>query len=344
MSKYILTIAQKNIQNDGLSKPKKDINQILEKHGYQSIQLTRLVGKISKLKCSSVEVDKLVKKMSNGDLMIVHYPTYMGTLFDMLLLRRAHKKNIKTVAFIHDIDSLRFKMAMGRGLRYEINVLNKYSFLIVPNTTMLDFLIRHGLKTPSVTLTLFDYLTMNEGKNEAKSKYSHTIYFAGNLNKAGFISKLKNTETIAYHFYGPLKDQSALEKKMYFGSLSSDDLLKKIDGGFGLIWDGPDETISDANGVSFGNYLRYNNPYKLSFYIAAGIPVIIWKDAAEAKFVVENSLGFIIDNLSEIPDIIGQVSEEEYTELSENVGLIRDEVLRGSFTLDALDKINRLIE
>jgi len=278
--------------------------------------------------------------MSSGDLLMVHYPTYMGTLFDILLLRRAHKKNIKTVAFIHDIDSLRFKMSVGRGLRYEINILNKYSFLIVPNTTMLNFLKRHGLRTPSVILTLFDYLTVNE-RND-KPKYSRTIYFTGNLNKAGFISKLKNTETIAYHFYGPLKDQSVLEKKMYFGSLSSDDLLKKIDDGFGLVWDGSDVTISDSNGVSFGNYLRYNNPYKLSFYIAAGIPVIIWKHAAEAKFVIENSLGFAIDNLSEIPDIIGHVSKEEYTELSESVGVIRDEVLRGRFTLDALDKIHRL--
>lgn len=342
MSKYILTIIQNKIQNDGLSKPKKDINQILGRRGYRSIRLNRLEGKMSKLMNSSKAARNVVNKLNTQDILVVHYPTYMGTIFDRLLLQQARRKGIQMVAFIHDIDSLRFEMAWGRGLKYEVGTLNKYDYTIVPNHIMLSFLKKRGMNTKSVSLKLFDYLTENAELSVAK--YSHVVSFAGNLNKAKFVSKLTNSKDITYRFYGPLDDKNTVKKGNYFGSFPSDTLLKKIDSGFGLIWDGPDETIGDNGNASFGNYLRYNNPYKLSFYVAAGIPIIIWKDAAEADFVIEHNLGLTIDNLSELPNVIANVSEKEYLNLVDSVEIVRRKVLQGGFTADAIDELNKLLE
>ncbi|NRO11242.1 Beta-1,6-galactofuranosyltransferase WbbI [Lactobacillus helveticus] len=53
------------------------------------------------------------------------------------------------------------------------------------------------------------------------------------------------------------------------------------------------------DGWNTGNYLRYNDPHKLSLYLASGIPVIIWKKAAEAKFVEENKVGITVDSLED---------------------------------------------
>ena len=113
MSKYILTIVQDQVGNDGLSKPKTDINYILHENEYSIIRIGKLNGKISKLKNSAHLVRKVLKNMTSEDTLLVHYPTYMGALFDNLLLSKANKLHIKIIAFIHDIDSLRFKMPIG---------------------------------------------------------------------------------------------------------------------------------------------------------------------------------------------------------------------------------------
>ena len=50
-----------------------------------------------------------------------------------------------------------------------------------------------------------------------------------------------------------------------------------MEGSFGLVWDGI--SVETCAGV-YGEYLKVNNPHKTSLYLASGIPVIIWKEAA----------------------------------------------------------------
>lgn len=70
---------------------------------------------------------------------------------------------------------------------------------------------------------------------------------------------------------------------------------------------------------TFGQYLKLNNPHKTSLYLASGIPVIIWKEAALASFIVENNLGFAVDKLSEINEKLSQISDEQYKIMANNV-------------------------
>lgn len=49
-----------------------------------------------------------------------------------------------------------------------------------------------------------------------------------------------------------------------------------------MVWDG--ESIDGGLGLS-GQYLKYNNPHKLSVIFTSGLPVIIWNEAAEAGLV-----------------------------------------------------------
>ena len=68
----------------------------------------------------------------------------------------------------------------------------------------------------------------------------------------------------------------------YCGQYKPEELPEKLEGGFGLVWDGDD--LGACTGV-FGEYMKYNNPHKTSLYLASGLPVIIWEKAAMAKYI-----------------------------------------------------------
>ena len=110
--------------------------------------------------------------------------------------------------------------------------------------------------------------------------------------------------------------------------------------GFGLIWDG--NTVETCKGGT-GEYLKYNNPHKLSLYLSSGLPVIIWKDAAEAKFVCENGVGYTIDSLREIPELMERISESDYERISKNVRNISEKLTTGKYMQCALDKAVEII-
>lgn len=47
-------------------------------------------------------------------------------------------------------------------------------------------------------------------------------------------------------------------------------------------------------------------------YLAADEPVIVWREASFAPFIEANHLGLVIDDLSQLPDTLAAVSEEDY--------------------------------
>ncbi len=82
-----------------------------------------------------------------------------------------------------------------------------------------------------------------------------------------------------------------------------------VEGGWGLVWDG---TSIDTCEGELGDYLRLIASHKLSLYLAMGIPVIVWKESAEAEFVTREGLGIAVSSLKELPDRISAISDDEY--------------------------------
>ena len=129
---------------------------------------------------------------------------------------------------------------------------------------------------------------------------------------------------------------------VYKGSYPPEELPKYLNRGFGLIWDG--ETVDTCSG-DYGNYLRYNNPHKLSLYIASGIPVFIWNEAAEAPFVENNKLGFAISSLKDIDVIFEKLDEKEYMVLADNVDEFSLKLIDGINTKNAIgEALNKIKE
>lgn len=76
------------------------------------------------------------------------------------------------------------------------------------------------------------------------------------------------------------------------------------------MWDG--DGINGCSGNT-GEYLRYNNPHKLSLYMVSGLPVVIWSKAAEAEFVINNKVGVVVDDINDFNDVFDKIDEKLIT-------------------------------
>ena len=142
-----------------------------------------------------------------------------------------------------------------------------------------------------------------------------------------------------FNIYGANDDRlSSYSNVEYLGSYPPDELPSVLNGRYGLVWDG--DEIKGCSGT-LGNYTRINNPHKLSLYIASGIPVIVWKEAAIAEFVKNNGIGIVTERVSDLKELL-QENEREYVTMKECVLKIRNSVITGEHLSSVLKQIERV--
>lgn len=244
-------------------------------------------------------------------------------------------KNIQIILIIHDLEGLRFKSQ--ELLNKEIEILNKSKYIISHNKKMTEILVKHGIgKNKIKNLYIFDYILENNDKRINEIKTSD-ICFAGNLEKSLFIYKLRELKNIKIDIFGiNYQKEKNQEDFNYCGAYPPNEIHKKLTGKYGLIWDG--DSLNECNGV-YGEYLKYNNPHKLSLYIAAGLPVITWKKAAIAEFIEKENIGITVNSLYELEKTLVYVSEEEYANKVSNVMRIREKIIKGDILTEIIKKI-----
>lgn len=150
-------------------------------------------------------------------------------------------------------------------------------------------------------------------------------------HKAGYVYDLPEDQ--AFNLYGIGYEDENRPGVVYHGAFPPDDLPFEVEGSFGLVWDG--DTRSTCSGT-YGEYLRINNPHKTSMYLASGIPVIIWEEAALADFVRRHHCGITVASLDEIGKTLREMPEEEYRLLVKNAGRMSARLRSGSYTRRAL--------
>ena len=214
----------------------------------------------------------------------------------------------------------------------EVNIFNSVDCIIVHNEKMMSRLQSDGVTAKMVPLGLFDYLTDVKAA-EGSGGNGITVDFAGNLaaEKSGFLYSLGSVEGVRFNLYGVgyNGDQSNVN---YPGSFPPEQLVGSLTGDYGLVWDG--KSVDECDG-SYGNYLRYNNPHKLSLYLAAEKPVIVWGESALAEFVAQNGVGRCVYSISELSSLPTR-STREYEEMKENVRRLSVRLRSGDFLLSAL--------
>ncbi len=286
---------------------------------------------------------KVFSKAREDDVVIYQHPTYGIGLNAKMIPLIQKKKKAKFVAVIHDLESLRLGVYKGVGHNYELanaadnQVLRYFDKIICHNDYMKKYLIEKGFEENKlVSLEIFDYLTDAPMHNQVEEG----LAIAGNLSKGKstyIYELLKTNPNYKLNLFGPnfYKNTELSDKIEYFGSFPPELLPGELQGKFGLVWDG--ESLETCSGNT-GNYLRYNNPHKTSLYLASGLPVIIWKEAAMARFIEENKAGIVVNSLLEIETILNDISEEEYSQIKENAKKIGDKLRNGYYYKKALEK------
>lgn len=92
-------------------------------------------------------------------------------------------------------------------------------------------------------------------------------------------------------------------------------LTHQLEGSFGLVWSS--DSFPGVTGI-LGDYEKYNLPHKLSMYLAADEPVIVYKDSAAADFVLKNGIGLVISDLRQIEKEFNKMDEEKYQKIFQN--------------------------
>ncbi len=331
-SQYIL-LAKGRAVNTASSKAKEDINNILTKANFQPIYFDTKMSKLQKLFLTNIKANQALAGVDDG-FFVAQYPLYSHYMTNVLLKKLASKR-VKTIGLLHDVASLRDSSIDNENKESEIKFFNSFDALIVHNNKMKLWLQQNGVTTPMVSLDIFDYLNPQP---ILKPKYTHSLIFAGNLEKADFLQKIDNHLHI--NLYGPNKADHYPNNALYKGIYSSEELPLHLAGSFGLVWDG--NSADECNGV-YGEYLKYNNPHKTSLYLSSGLPVIVWKKAAMADFIVNNKIGLAVDSLNDVNEEISKLTLEDYQEMLANVDKIANKLRAGDFTKNAVEKAKKVI-
>lgn len=314
------------------NKAKTDYESILDSMGATNIGLPRKISsnKLIAFFYNLLSILKACFQMRRNDIVVLQYPVkkYFSFICDVARLKKA-----KTISLIHDLGSFRRKKLT---IPQELKRLDHTDYVIATNESMKQWLILQGFHKPMGTLGFHDYLSSvpisSDTKNHRQEKDAWNIIYAGSLNlrKNAFILNMKEIDkSFKFHLYGNMPDYNAIaeDKNMiWHGFMQADDFIAKAKGDFGLVWDG--DSLDECHG-DFGGYLKYNTPHKASFYLRAGLPIIVWRQSAIAQLVEQEQAGIAIDSLKQLPQLLKELSSQRYEELKANALRLSLEINKG---------------
>lgn len=339
LKKIILSdIMSKDGRNAG-NKARNDVRDILKSEGFvEWVVFNRNLPGIIRAIQGVLSIKMLTRRADADSCVVMQYP-YNIKLTQLFIkeLSRLQSKGGRIILLIHDIYYLRDDQKYDKDQlkQMEIEIFNKANHLIVHNDKMLNKLASDGVKTPMTSLGIFDYLAdKNHRVQNGGNKIS--VVYAGSLNKdkSTFLYEWVPSDEIDVSIYG-VSDDILPAVYDYKGSMKPEELVCKLNADYGLVWDG--NSIDRCEG-NFGDYLKYNNPHKASLYLAAGIPVIVWKESAIADFVKDNGVGVCISSLNDISDL-PKCTSDEYKAMLINAKNMSESIRVGAYLKKAICEV-----
>lgn len=353
-------IAERNIDLDGgrtaWTKARADAERIAAGIGYVELPVVppegdRQTGGLGRKLRGHIVMGRVwraaLAPLGKGDVLFLQLPAVHNSLLLASALRRARRRGTHIVALVHDLDTLRMSLVQSYSLRTrarmaleEKGILRWCDRFIVHNEKMAELMVSRGFSPEKlIPLGIFDYL-MEPAAEAAVEKRTVSpnrdrLLVAGNLKpeKAGYLYDLP--EGTAIELYGPFFDEKAAGSGLqHHGVFTPEELPARLEGGFGLVWDGP---ASDTCRGIFGEYLKVNDPHKTSLYLAAGLPVAIWDGAALAEFITASGAGFAAASVPEAAERAAAMPAEEYERLFRGAAALGARLRRGEFLKAALE-------
>lgn len=333
MNVMLCESSDKNIYN--AAKARKDTREIVKNMGYRDIVLFHnkyprgLI--VLEIIINSIRAVFSAKKEENIFFQYPYYPSLVNKIIFFILRVGKKVRRYKTTMIIHDVVALRSGFGdLDKGataLHSEISAWTWIDNVICHTENMKKIFEKIGVKNCYSILGPFYFLYDGD---VCKRKYSENpvVMIAGALSieKCKYVYELSKVTNVRFDLFGTNYIGIENEQIKYRGKFDPKDLISHLDGQFGLVWDG--ESVETCSG-NFGNYLKYNSPHKFSLYLAAGVPLIVWKESALARYVKDNGIGICLGSLTELNKAINSISEEEYIHMCENVMVLRKDIICG---------------
>ena len=298
-----------------------------------------LMGKLRGHREANRVWQQALAELGAGDTLFLQVPVIHNAWALAGLLAQARGRGARVLGLVHDLETLRMGLDGNVGLRSrlrmqleESGVLKQCDRLIVHNENMRERMAAAGTpREKLICLGIFDYLT--EASAPGSGAGRDRLVAAGNLapEKAGYLYALP--EDIPLELYGVNYRDDGGANRHYHGAFDPEELPGVLEGGFGLVWDGPSP---DTCAGVYGAYLRYNNPHKTSLYLAAGLPVAIWEEAALADLITAEGAGFTAASVRQAAEKAAAMTAAEYETVRRSAVRLGQKLRRGDFLRRAL--------
>lgn len=341
MKKYQIVDCGAAFEHAG-SKATQDVADIAERMGFKRCPLRMRTVKESKAAKLQRQIGYYIdwksccREIEEDSLVLLQHPFHYPQMTREHSLRKLKEKHVRFLCVVHDVEALR-GFRYNRYYKEEFQIMLEIAdVLIVHNAVMKSYFRKKGVKEEALfDLQIFDYLQEDPSKH--LPQFDRRLIIAGNLDtrKSAYIKELWKLEAVSFDLYGGHYDDSLNGYKniTYRGTFPADRPSGALTCGLGLVWDG--DSLTGCAGDS-GEYLRYNNPHKLSLYLSCGLPVVIWEKAAEASFVREHEVGICVESLWEMKELVSRLDEELYRKMAENAEKISKNLLAGAYMQQAI--------
>ena len=341
MNKYQIVESYGHHKHAG-SKATNDCVDILTGLGFKKLAVSKsneqydFISKVKRQVSYIKEWSAIYSQIEEDSVLVLQHPFRRNQSNRFATLKKLkEKKNVKIISLVHDVELIR-NIFSDKFYQKELNQMLAVAYkIIVHNDKMKQWFIDYGVSSDRlISLEIFDYL--NKEPQDKNIHFSKHVQIAGNLkaNKSPYAYQLEKLPNLDFDLFGIFYEPKQIPDNVhYHGSFPADEVPSQLNSGFGLVWDG--NQLDTCSGPT-GNYLKYNNPHKLSLYLSSGIPVIVWKESAEAEFVEKHHLGIVVSSLYELEEKLEELTEEDYQKYAKNVKKIMKKLQEGDYLKKAV--------
>lgn len=278
-------------------------------------------------------INAILDQVQAGDTVFFQFPMFAGQRFsEDFMVRLFERDKLKRVAVIVDIPPW---MNAVSDDDYDtknngwFEWLKRFDLLIVANEKEARHLRRDGVHVPMISVVLGDHMYRGPLRQKRFLKQLHFV-------SGRKIQGLKYQAATRLNIYGldassEVKENPSVVWRGYHPSAA---IMASLEGGFGIVT--ANNNIIESRNSVWQYYTQYNNPTKLSFYLAAGLPVITTSVTPHAQLIRDRHLGLVVDDLNEIDRVLSQLSMDDYQAMLSAVVPWQTAVRSGFFIKRAL--------
>ncbi|WP_054749190.1 hypothetical protein [Lacticaseibacillus thailandensis] len=168
-------------QYSAVSKPIADVIKIMAPLGVHDMgSIASVPDRFGGRLVSKSNLTHAFGNLQAGDCLVVQYPLYVNYPAAAQIMSYLRKQGVKTIAFIHDINPLRFTertlkdtiLRPSTRMSYAVKCLNLFSHIIYPNASMQKAMERRGVRVPANTLKFYDYLVNQDDSSDRSGNLS----------------------------------------------------------------------------------------------------------------------------------------------------------------------------